>query len=182
MVSKKIFSLMSPQQTAQTPVTTGSTWANPDYKGVCHVALAQKVLLAQISYMYCRAFGQFATGIGSTDAVVLCWHWEAITKGASNFDICHGWIIGEISVAGKACSTVFFVFSFISLGDKWKESKVPTFLVPATQKVWMDIIVAPFPDLVAKHVPRFLRKQVVKHLQVLKQRLCGEALKTLTHA
>jgi len=67
--------------------------ANPDYKGVCHVALAQEghcrpgeVLFGTDSHT-CNAgaFGQFATGIGNTDAgfimgtgqllikVFLCW-------------------------------------------------------------------------------------------------------------
>jgi homoaconitase/3-isopropylmalate dehydratase large subunit len=67
--------------------------ANPDYKGVCHVALAQEghcrpgeVLFGTDSHT-CNAgaFGQFATGIGNTDAgfimgtgqllikVSLCW-------------------------------------------------------------------------------------------------------------
>jgi 3-isopropylmalate/(R)-2-methylmalate dehydratase large subunit len=50
--------------------------ANPDYKGVCHIALAQEghtrpgeVLLGTDSHT-CNAgaFGQFATGIGNTDA------------------------------------------------------------------------------------------------------------------
>ncbi|XP_028769555.1 3-isopropylmalate dehydratase large subunit, chloroplastic [Neltuma alba] len=50
--------------------------ANPDYKGVCHVALAQEghcrpgeVLLGTDSHTCTAgAFGQFATGIGNTDA------------------------------------------------------------------------------------------------------------------
>ena len=50
--------------------------ANPDYKGVCHIALAQEghtrpgeVLFGTDSHT-CNAgaFGQFATGIGNTDA------------------------------------------------------------------------------------------------------------------
>ncbi len=50
--------------------------ANPDYKGVCHIALAQEghtrpgeILLGTDSHT-CNAgaFGQFATGIGNTDA------------------------------------------------------------------------------------------------------------------
>ncbi|MFQ3679464.1 MAG: aconitase family protein, partial [Pseudanabaenaceae cyanobacterium] len=50
--------------------------ANPDYKGVCHIALAQEghtrpgeVLVGTDSHT-CNAgaFGQFATGIGNTDA------------------------------------------------------------------------------------------------------------------
>jgi len=50
--------------------------ANPDYKGVCHIALAQEghcrpgeVLFGTDSHT-CNAgaFGMFATGIGNTDA------------------------------------------------------------------------------------------------------------------
>ncbi|XP_040361799.1 3-isopropylmalate dehydratase large subunit, chloroplastic-like [Rosa chinensis] len=54
----------------------GKFKANPDYKGVCHVALAQEghcrpgeVLLGTDSHTCTAgAFGQFATGIGNTDA------------------------------------------------------------------------------------------------------------------
>nr|XP_017219695.1 PREDICTED: 3-isopropylmalate dehydratase large subunit-like isoform X2 [Daucus carota subsp. sativus] len=54
----------------------GNFKANPDYKGVCHVALAQEghcrpgeVLLGTDSHTCTAgAFGQFATGIGITDA------------------------------------------------------------------------------------------------------------------
>ncbi|MBA0800007.1 hypothetical protein Gohar_010482 [Gossypium harknessii] len=50
--------------------------ANPDYKGVCHVALAQEghcrpgeILLGTDSHTCTAgAFGQFATGIGNTEA------------------------------------------------------------------------------------------------------------------
>ena len=54
----------------------GDFKANPDYKGVCHIALAQEghtrpgeVLFGTDSHT-CNAgaFGQFATGIGNTDA------------------------------------------------------------------------------------------------------------------
>lgn len=53
--------------------------ANPDYKGVCHVALAQEghtrpgeILFGTDSHT-CNAgaFGQFATGIGNTDAAFI---------------------------------------------------------------------------------------------------------------
>lgn len=53
--------------------------ANPDYKGVCHIALAQEghtrpgeVLFGTDSHT-CNAgaFGQFATGIGNTDAAFI---------------------------------------------------------------------------------------------------------------
>ncbi|XP_075098522.1 3-isopropylmalate dehydratase large subunit, chloroplastic-like isoform X1 [Nicotiana tabacum] len=54
----------------------GNFGANPDYKGVCHVALAQEghcrpgeVLLGTDSHTCTAgAFGQFATGIGTTGA------------------------------------------------------------------------------------------------------------------
>ncbi|KAJ4945363.1 hypothetical protein NE237_019485 [Protea cynaroides] len=54
----------------------GNFKANPEYKGVCHVALAQEghcrpgeVLLGTDSHRCTAgAFGQFATGIGNTDA------------------------------------------------------------------------------------------------------------------
>ncbi|KAI4345901.1 hypothetical protein L6164_012987 [Bauhinia variegata] len=54
----------------------GNFKANPDYKGVCHIALAQEghcrpgeVLLGTDSHTCTAgAFGQFATGIGNTDA------------------------------------------------------------------------------------------------------------------
>ncbi|CAL5395170.1 unnamed protein product [Camellia sinensis] len=54
----------------------GDFKANPDYKGVCHIALAQEghcrpgeVLLGTDSHTCTAgAFGQFATGIGNTDA------------------------------------------------------------------------------------------------------------------
>ena len=54
----------------------GNFKANPDYKGVCHIALAQEghtrpgeILFGTDSHT-CNAgaFGQFATGIGNTDA------------------------------------------------------------------------------------------------------------------
>ncbi|XP_042969152.1 3-isopropylmalate dehydratase large subunit, chloroplastic-like [Carya illinoinensis] len=92
----------------------GNFKANPDYKGVCHIALAQEVpmllnpihciqVLLGTDSCTCKigAFGQFATGIGNTDA---------------------GFVLGT----GK-------------LLLKGKKVNVPTFLVPATQKVWMDL-------------------------------------------
>lgn len=62
--------------TATAPPRRGNFKANPDYKGVCHVALAQEghckpgeVLFGTDSHT-CNAgaFGQFATGVGNTDA------------------------------------------------------------------------------------------------------------------
>uniref|UniRef100_A0A804P4Z0 Aconitase/3-isopropylmalate dehydratase large subunit alpha/beta/alpha domain-containing protein n=1 Tax=Zea mays TaxID=4577 RepID=A0A804P4Z0_MAIZE len=62
--------------------------ANPDYKGVCHIALAQEghcrpgeVLLGTDSHT-CNAgaFGQFATGIGNTDAGFVLGTGKALLK------------------------------------------------------------------------------------------------------
>jgi len=57
----------------------GNFKANPDYKGVCHIALAQEghtrpgeVLFGTDSHTCTAgAFGQFATGIGNTDAAFI---------------------------------------------------------------------------------------------------------------
>ncbi|TXG72431.1 hypothetical protein EZV62_001010 [Acer yangbiense] len=76
---------------------------NPDYKGVCHIALAQEghcrpgeVLLGTDSHTCTAgAFGQFATGIGNTDA---------------------GFVLGAgkllLKVCSCSCSCSFFFFFF----------------------------------------------------------------------
>ncbi|KAH8499764.1 hypothetical protein H0E87_015126 [Populus deltoides] len=82
------------------------TSANPDYKGVCHVALAQEghcrpgeVLLGTDSHTCTAgAFGQFATGIGNTDAGFVLGTGKLLLK-----------IIGEISVAGATYKSMEFV-------------------------------------------------------------------------
>lgn len=65
--------------------------ANPDYKGVCHVALAQEghtrpgeVLFGTDSHT-CNAgaFGQFATGIGNTDAAFVLGTGKLLIKVSS---------------------------------------------------------------------------------------------------
>ncbi len=96
--------------------------ANPDYKGVCHVALAQEghtrpgeVLFGTDSHT-CNAgaFGQFATGIGNTDAAFVMGTGKLLIKVPASmkfvFDgemppyllakdlILH--VIGDISVSG----------------------------------------------------------------------------------
>ncbi|MFZ4557948.1 MAG: 3-isopropylmalate dehydratase large subunit, partial [Pseudanabaena sp.] len=96
--------------------------ANPDYKGVCHVALAQEghtrpgeVLFGTDSHT-CNAgaFGQFATGIGNTDAAFIMGTGKLLIKVPASmrfeFDgelppyllakdlILH--VIGDISVSG----------------------------------------------------------------------------------
>uniref|UniRef100_A0A2N9EUB2 Aconitase/3-isopropylmalate dehydratase large subunit alpha/beta/alpha domain-containing protein n=1 Tax=Fagus sylvatica TaxID=28930 RepID=A0A2N9EUB2_FAGSY len=62
--------------------------ANPDYKGVCHIALAQghcrpgEVLLGTDSHTCTAgAFGQFATGIGNMDAGFVLGTGKLLLKG-----------------------------------------------------------------------------------------------------
>ncbi|KAK6161191.1 hypothetical protein DH2020_004572 [Rehmannia glutinosa] len=239
--------------------------ANPDYKGVCHVALAQEghcrpgeVLLGTDSHTCTAgAFGQFATGIGNTDAGFVLGTGKLLLKVPPTLRFVMDGempdyllakdlilqIIGEISVAGATYKAMEFVGSTVeSLTDKTsvpyepvysdgqarylseyrfdiskleplvakphspdnralareckdvkidrvyigsctggktedfmaaakvflasgKKVKVPTFLVPATQKVWMDIYSLPVPGSVGKLVRRYLRKLVVIHLR-----------------
>mmetsp|Transcript_11630 Transcript_11630/g.28504 ORF Transcript_11630/g.28504 Transcript_11630/m.28504 type:complete len:483 (-) Transcript_11630:509-1957(-) len=104
--------------------------ANPDYKGVCHVALAQEghckpgeVLFGTDSHT-CNAgaFGQFATGVGNTDAGFILGTGKLLIKVPPTMRfIMDGqmpeWlqakdlilqIIGEISVAGATYKAMEF--------------------------------------------------------------------------
>ncbi|XP_062218045.1 3-isopropylmalate dehydratase large subunit, chloroplastic-like [Phragmites australis] len=109
--------------------------ANPDYKGVCHIALAQEghcrpgeVLLGTDSHT-CNAgaFGQFATGIGNTDAGFVMGTGKALLKVPPTIRfvldgemppyllakdlILH--IIGEISVSGATYKSMEFIGSTV---------------------------------------------------------------------
>ncbi|KAG2655668.1 hypothetical protein PVAP13_1KG029700 [Panicum virgatum] len=109
--------------------------ANPDYKGVCHVALAQEghcrpgeVLLGTDSHT-CNAgaFGQFATGIGNTDAGFVLGTGKALLKVPPTIRfVLDGemppyllakdlilQIIGEISVSGATYKSMEFVGSTV---------------------------------------------------------------------
>uniref|UniRef100_A0A0D9YLL3 Aconitase/3-isopropylmalate dehydratase large subunit alpha/beta/alpha domain-containing protein n=1 Tax=Oryza glumipatula TaxID=40148 RepID=A0A0D9YLL3_9ORYZ len=109
--------------------------ANPDYKGVCHVALAQEghcrpgeVLLGTDSHT-CNAgaFGQFATGIGNTDAGFVMGTGKALLKVPPTIRfVLDGemppyllakdlilQIIGEISVSGATYKSMEFVGSTV---------------------------------------------------------------------
>ncbi|KAG5400384.1 hypothetical protein IGI04_014991 [Brassica rapa subsp. trilocularis] len=108
----------------------GDFRANPDYKGVCHVALAQEghcrpgeVLLGTDSHTCTAgAFGQFATGIGNTDAGFVLGTGKILLKVPPTMRfILDGempsylqakdlilQIIGEISVAGATYKTMEF--------------------------------------------------------------------------
>ncbi|XP_022760371.1 3-isopropylmalate dehydratase large subunit, chloroplastic-like [Durio zibethinus] len=105
--------------------------ANPDYKGVCHVALAQEghcrpgeVLLGTDSHTCTTgAFGQFATGIGNTDAGFVLGTGKLLLKVPTTLrfvmdgEMPHYLlakdlilqIIGEISVAGATYKSMEFV-------------------------------------------------------------------------
>ncbi|MBD2101560.1 3-isopropylmalate dehydratase large subunit [Leptolyngbya sp. FACHB-261] len=100
----------------------GDFKANPDYKGVCHVALAQEghcrpgeVLFGTDSHT-CNAgaFGQFATGIGNTDAGFIMGTGKLLVKVPPTMRFVFDgqippyllakdlilWVIGDISVSG----------------------------------------------------------------------------------
>ncbi|AQK60834.1 3-isopropylmalate dehydratase large subunit [Zea mays] len=172
------------------------------YKGVCHCRPGEVLLGTDSHTCNAGAFGQFATGIGNTDAYKLCYI-------CSFLRIYH--IIGEISVSGATYKSMEFVGSTVEsltmeermtlcnmvieaggkngvvpadettfkylegktsvdyepvysdaqarffsdyrfdvsklepVVAKGKKVKVPTFLVPATQKVWLDVYSLPVP-------------------------------------
>ncbi len=104
--------------------------ANPDYKGVCHVALAQEghtrpgeVLFGTDSHT-CNAgaFGEFATGIGNTDAAFITGTGKLLVKVPATMRfVLNGemppyllakdlilQIIGDISVSGATYRTMEF--------------------------------------------------------------------------
>nr|XP_023884282.1 3-isopropylmalate dehydratase large subunit, chloroplastic [Quercus suber]POE70736.1 3-isopropylmalate dehydratase large subunit, chloroplastic [Quercus suber] len=105
--------------------------ANPDYKGVCHIALAQEghcrpgeVLLGTDSHTCTAgAFGQFATGIGNTDAGFVLGAGKLLLKvpptlrfvmdgEMPNYLLAKDLIlqiIGEISVSGATYKSMEFV-------------------------------------------------------------------------
>ncbi|XP_042061495.1 3-isopropylmalate dehydratase large subunit, chloroplastic-like [Salvia splendens] len=109
--------------------------ANPDYKGVCHVALAQEghcrpgeMLLGTDSHTCTAgAFGQFATGIGITDAGFVLGTGKLLLKVPPSLRfVLDGempdyvlakdlilQIIGEISVAGARYKSMEFVGSTV---------------------------------------------------------------------
>ena len=104
--------------------------ANPDYKGVCHVALAQEghtrpgeVLFGTDSHT-CNAgaFGQFATGIGNTDAGFIMGTGKLLIKVPATMRFVFDGempeyllakdlilqVIGDISVSGATYRTMEF--------------------------------------------------------------------------
>ncbi|PHU21558.1 3-isopropylmalate dehydratase large subunit [Capsicum chinense] len=109
----------------------GNFQANPDYKGVCHIALAQEghcrpgeVLVGTDSHTCTAgAFGQFASGIGNTDAGFVLGTGKILLKvpptirfvldgEIPNYILAKDLIlqvIGEISVAGATYKTMEFV-------------------------------------------------------------------------
>ncbi|CAI0436607.1 unnamed protein product [Linum tenue] len=113
----------------------GNFKANPDYKGVCHIALAQEghcrpgeVLLGTDSHTCTAgAFGQFATGIGNTDAGFVMGAGKLLLKVPPTLRFVMDGempdyilakdlilqIIGEISVAGATYKSMEFVGSTV---------------------------------------------------------------------
>lgn len=113
----------------------GNFKANPDYKGVCHVALAQEghcrpgeVLLGTDSHTCTAgAFGQFSTGIGNTDAGFVLGTGKLLLKAPPTLRfVLDGempsyllakdlilQIIGEISVSGATYKAMEFVGSTV---------------------------------------------------------------------
>jgi 3-isopropylmalate/(R)-2-methylmalate dehydratase large subunit len=109
--------------------------ANPDYKGVCHIALAQEghcrpgeVLLGTDSHTCTAgAFGQFATGIGNTDAGFVLGAGKLLLKVPPTLRFVMDGempdyllakdlilqIIGEITVAGATYKSMEFVGSTV---------------------------------------------------------------------
>ncbi|GJV00637.1 3-isopropylmalate dehydratase large subunit, chloroplastic [Tanacetum coccineum] len=109
--------------------------ANPDYKGVCHIALAQEghcrpgeVLVGTDSHTCTAgAFGQFATGIGNTDAGFVLGAGKLLLKVPPTLRfVLDGempdyllakdlilQIIGEISVSGATYKAMEFVGSTV---------------------------------------------------------------------
>ncbi|KAI3697126.1 hypothetical protein L6452_29892 [Arctium lappa] len=108
---------------------------NPDYKGVCHVALAQEghcrpgeVMIGTDSHTCTAgAFGQFATGVGNTDAAFVFGTGKLLLKVPPTLRfVLDGempdyllakdlilQIIGEISVSGATYKAMEFVGSTI---------------------------------------------------------------------
>ncbi|TYJ17641.1 hypothetical protein E1A91_A09G066200v1 [Gossypium mustelinum] len=109
--------------------------ANPDYKGVCHIALAQEghcrpgeILLGTDSHTCTAgAFGQFATGIGNTEAGFVLGTGALLLKVPQTLRFVMDGempdyllakdlilqIIGEISVAGATYKSMEFVGTMI---------------------------------------------------------------------
>ncbi|EHA8587546.1 3-isopropylmalate dehydratase large subunit, chloroplastic [Cocos nucifera] len=105
----------------------GNFRANPDYKGVCHIALAQE----DSHTCNAGAFGQFATGIGNTDAGFVMGTGKILLKVPPTMRFMLDGempkyllakdlilqIIGEITVAGATYKSMEFVGSTVESLD-----------------------------------------------------------------
>eukprot|EP00210_Caulerpa_lentillifera_P008314 g7933.t1 len=130
--------------------------ANPDYKGVCHIALAQEghcrpgeVLFGTDSHT-CNAgaFGMFATGIGNTDAGFILGTGKLLIKVPPTMRfvldgempsyilakdlILH--IIGEISVSGATYKAMEFVGTAIESMSMEERMTITNMVVEAGGK------------------------------------------------
>ncbi|PRQ36796.1 putative 3-isopropylmalate dehydratase [Rosa chinensis] len=168
----------------------GNFQANPDYKGVCHIALAQEghcrpgeVLLGTDSHTCTTgAFGQFATGIGITDAGFVLGTGKLLLKVPPTLRfVLDGempdyllakdlilQIIGEISVAGATYKAMEFVGSTVealsmeermTLCNMVIEAGGKNGIVPAdstTYKYLEDITSVPYEPVYSDDTARFL--------------------------
>ncbi|KAL0433200.1 UNVERIFIED_CONTAM: 3-isopropylmalate dehydratase large subunit, chloroplastic [Sesamum latifolium] len=168
----------------------GNFRANPDYKGVCHVALAQEghcrpgeVLLGTDSHTCTAgAFGQFATGIGITDAGFVLGTGKLLLKVPPTLRFVMDGempdyllakdlilqIIGEISVAGATYKAMEFVGSTVesltmedrmTLCNMVVEAGGKNGVVPAdstTYKYLQDKTSAPYEPVYSDGQARFL--------------------------
>ncbi|XP_057424007.1 3-isopropylmalate dehydratase large subunit, chloroplastic-like [Lotus japonicus] len=164
--------------------------ANPDYKGVCHIALAQEghcrpgeVLLGTDSHTTSAgAFGQFATGVGNTDAAFILGTGKILLKvpptlrfvldgEMPNYLLAKDLIldiIGEISMSGATYKTMEFVGTTIeslsmeermTLCNMVVEAGGKNGIVAADQKTYQyleDKTSAPFEPVYSDEKARFL--------------------------
>ncbi|GER41690.1 3-isopropylmalate dehydratase large subunit [Striga asiatica] len=154
----------------------GNFKANPDYKGVCHVALAQEghcrpgeVLLGTDSHTCTAgAFGQFSTGIGNTDAGFVLGTGKLLLKVPPTLRFVMDGempdyllakdlilqIIGEISVAGATYKAMEFVGSTVESLTMEERMTLCNMVVEAGGKNEYRFDVSKLEPLVAKpHSP-----------------------------
>ncbi|KOM34495.1 hypothetical protein LR48_Vigan02g064500 [Vigna angularis] len=139
--------------------------ANPDYKGVCHVALAQEghcrpgeVLLGTDSHTCTAgAFGQFATGIGNTDAGFVLGTGKLLLKVPPTLRFVMDGempdyllskdlilqIIGEIGVAGATYKAMEFVGTTVESLTMEERMTLCNMVVEAAE--FSVLLIFPFP-------------------------------------
>ncbi|KAF2314065.1 hypothetical protein GH714_021830 [Hevea brasiliensis] len=137
---------------------------NPDYKGVCHVALAQEghcrpgeVLLGTDSHTCTAgAFGQFATGIGNTDAGFVLGTGKLLLKVPPTLRFVMDGempdyllakdlilqIIGEISVSGATYKSMEFVGTTVESLNMEERMTLCSMVVEAGGRMGLSLLIA----------------------------------------